>query len=245
MADTIKLWWAWRGKAQRPLLRSLILLLIAVLFTAATGAASVFSSLVIDTTSLEVLVTSANCGWAQPIRLFDESYVQPVKQVSAPYANLCYPNGGKKSATRLPSMCNSLVQRELPFNITRTPCPFDKDACEPNLDSVTFDTGLMDVGPSFGLNLQASDSVKFRRKMTCSLMAYNTKYNTGIPYSITGDGTLAPNSSNNPHSLLFDYGTLYRGTINGTTWAIDKDRALQSKQYSFAYASPPEYCAPC
>ncbi|KZM26287.1 hypothetical protein ST47_g2591 [Ascochyta rabiei] len=37
-----------------------------------------------------------------------------------------------------------------------------------------YDAVLTNVGPSFGLNLQDSDGVKFRQKMTCSLMAINT-----------------------------------------------------------------------
>lgn len=237
MADTIKLWWAWRGKAKRPLLRSLILLLIAVLFTIGTGAASVFSSLVVDTTALEVLVKSRNCGWAHPTRMFDKSMVRPVKKAADPYANLCYTNGANTSATKLPSTCNTLVQRELPFNTTRVPCPFEKRACQPNLDSVQYDTGLMDVGPSFGFNLRDSDGVKFRQKMTCSLMAWDTKYNEGVRYSAAADGSIAPNSSTNPHSLLFNYGSLYRGTVNGTTWAVDQDEAILLQQYSLKYAT--------
>ena len=237
MADTIKLWWAWRGKAKRPLLRSLILLLIAVLFTIGTGAASVFSSLVVDTTALEVLVKSRNCGWAHPTRMFDKSMVRPVKKAADPYANLCYTNGANTSATKLPSTCNTLVQRELPFNTTRVPCPFKKRACQPNLDSVQYDTGLMDVGPSFGFNLRDSDGVKFRQKMTCSLMAWDTKYNEGVRYSAAADGSIAPNSSTNPHSLLFNYGSLYRGTVNGTTWAVDQDEAILLQQYSLKYAT--------
>ncbi|KAJ8117285.1 hypothetical protein OPT61_g1490 [Boeremia exigua] len=232
MADTIKLWWAWRGKAKSPFLRSLVLLIVAVLFTVGTGAASVFSSLVVDTTNLDVLVKSQNCGWAHPIRLFDRSMVRPVKKVADPYASLCYTNGASKNTNKLPSTCNSLVRRELPFNTTRVPCPFEKTACEPNLDSVSYDTGLIDVGPSFGLNLKDSDGVKFRRKMTCSLMAINTKYNAGVMYSAGGDGTRLPDTSDKPMSLLFNYGSLYRGKINGTTWAVDRQRAITLSEYT-------------
>lgn len=235
MADTIKLWWAWRGKTKRPFLRSLILLIIAILFTVGTGAASVFSSLVVDTTSLEVLVKSRNCGWAHPLRMFEKSMVRPVKKAADPYADLCYTNGASKNANKLPSTCDSLVQRELPFNTTRVPCPFEKTACEPGLESVSFDTGLMDVGSSFGLNIHDSDGVKFRQKMTCSLMAINTKYNTGVPYSAAYDGSRAPNSSSDPHSLLFDYGSLYLGRVNGTTWAVDQDEAILLQQYSLEH----------
>jgi hypothetical protein len=168
--------------------------------------------------------------------MFDKSMVRPVKKAADPYANLCYTNGANTSTTKLPSTCNTLVQRELPFNTTRVPCPFEERACQPNLDSVQYDTGLMDIGPSFGLNIQDSDGVKFRQKMTCSLMAWDTKYNEGVRYSAAADGSITPNSSTNPHSLLFNYGSLYRGTVNGTTWAVDQDEAILLQQYSLKYA---------
>lgn len=232
IADTIKLWWAWRGKAKRPLLRSLVLLVIAVLFTAGTGAASVFSSLVVDTKDLEVLVKSRNCGWAHSLRMFDHGIVRPTKRVSDPYANLCYVNGAGRNVAKLPSICNSLVQRELPFNTSRVPCPFDEDACQEGLESVSYDTGLMDVGPSFGLNLEESDGVKFRKKTTCSLMAFGKKYNGAVHFSTTYNGYLAPNLTDNPYSLLFKYGSQYLGNIKGSTWAMDVDRSTLLDQYS-------------
>jgi hypothetical protein len=94
MADTIKLWWAWRSKARNPLLRSIILLLTAVLFAAATGEASVFSSLVVDTTNLHILVKNQGCGWVNGFRAYQGGYLHPVKAASVPYAKQCYYNEG-------------------------------------------------------------------------------------------------------------------------------------------------------
>jgi hypothetical protein len=128
--------------------------------------------------------------------------------------------------------CNVLVNRALPLNTSRGPCPFDADACQPGVDSITFDTGLIDVGPSFGLNLPSSDGVKFRRNMTCSVLAINEKFNTLIPYSVTIEGALRTNTSVTPLSLLFNYGNGWPSQIEGTTWALDYGIHYLNPDYS-------------
>jgi hypothetical protein len=230
MADTVKLWWAWRNKAKRPLLRSLVLLLIAVSFAAATGAASVFSSLVVDTTNLHVLVKSRGCGWVNVIRAFEGGYLYPVKAASVPYAKQCYVKEGADG--NLPAACNVLVNRALPLNTSRGPCPFDSDACEPGVDSVIFDTGLIDVGPSFGLNMVGSDGVKFRRKMSCSVIYAGGKYNDVVSLSLNPDGSLMSNVSYTAFSLMFNYGTSWASQVDGMTWATNREAAQLKDVYT-------------
>ena len=230
MADTIKLWWAWRSKARRPLLRSIVLIFVAVAFAAATGAASVFSSLVVDTTDLQVLVKSRGCGWVHFIRAFERGYRSPVKSASVPYARQCYV--GASGDKDLPLACNVLVNRELLYNTSRVPCPFDADACEPGVDSVTFDTGLLDVGPSFGLNIASSDGVKFRQKMTCSVMYAGGVYQDMVRASLTSSGRVIANTSAAPVSMLFHYGSSVDSPIEGVTWAANRDAAMINMAYS-------------
>jgi hypothetical protein len=230
MADTIKLWWAWRSKAKKPLLRSIILLLIAVLFAAATGAASVFSSLVVDTTNLHVLVKSRACGWVQNARAYEGGYLHPVKAASVPYAKQCYVNEGIHG--RSLSTCNVLVNQALPFNTSRGPCPFDYGACELDVDSVTFDTGLIDVGPSFGLNMVSSDGVKFRRKMTCSVMLSNRIYTSVVRKILQPNGEDMGDAAKDPLSMVFKYGTSRASRIPGLTWARNRVAAQLNNQYS-------------
>jgi hypothetical protein len=230
MADTIKLWWAWRSKAKKPLLRSIILLLIAILFAAATGAASVFSSLVVDTTNLHVLVKSRACGWAETARAYEGGYLHPVKAASVPYAKQCYANEGTHGKS--PSTCNVLVNQALPLNSSRGPCPFDYGACDLDVDSVTFDTGLIDVGPSFGLNMVSSDGVKFRRKMTCSVMSDYTIYISTAKKTLRSNGADMGNVTLNPFSLLFNYGTSWNSQIPGLTFASNRVIAELNDRYS-------------
>jgi hypothetical protein len=220
MADTVKLWWAWRSKAEKPFFRSLVLLFVAISFAAATGAASVFSSLVVDTTNLQVLVKSP----------YEDGYTHPVKSASVPYARQCYVGAGTNKD--LPLTCNVLVNRELPYNMSRVPCPFEADSCEPEVDSVAFDTGLIDVGPSFGLNLASSDGIKFRQRMTCSVMYAGGVYAEVVRASLGPLGHVTGNTSVNPISVLFNYGTSTGSAIDGLTWAADFDASMANMAYS-------------
>jgi len=62
VAEAVELWWAWRKSADRPFLGSALLMLIAILFTAMTVAASIFSSLIVNTGTIDVLVDSTRCA---------------------------------------------------------------------------------------------------------------------------------------------------------------------------------------
>jgi hypothetical protein len=110
------------------------------------------------------------------------------------------------------------------------------------LESVRFDTGLIDVGPSFGLNLKDSDGIKFRRTMTCSLMSTINRYNPKVRYSAANDGSRETNSSSDPISLLFNYGTVYSGPVNGTTFAVDQDQAMVIHKYTLEYVKTDPAC---
>ncbi|KAJ4363717.1 hypothetical protein N0V95_001032 [Ascochyta clinopodiicola] len=239
MTDTIKLWWAWRSKAKRPLLRSLVLLLAALLFVAFSGAASVFSSLVVDSRNLVVLVDSLDCGWASTQRIFAGEYVYPVKAASTPYASQCY-NATTINGT-LPAACNVLVQRELPFQTRHVPCPLGKEVCQ-DTHGIEFDTGLIDVGPAFGLDLSSSDRVQFRKKTTCGILAFKRPYVQGVLDSLGPSGQPTGNVSTTPRSLKFQYGTKFPYGTPNTTFALDLNEAYYLKDYAlhtfYNYSNP-------
>ena len=52
MADSVKLWWAWRNRTDRTFIRSMAPLVLAFLCTVGSIAASIASSYVVDSTSL-------------------------------------------------------------------------------------------------------------------------------------------------------------------------------------------------
>lgn len=164
MIDTLKLWWVWRKKADRPFLRSIILVLLAFGFAAATIAASVFSSLVVSSGTIPVLVDSPLCGFLSETHEGWYSYKVPV-DISAPaYAKDCYKNNS------LPSTCNVFMRPNIPLKVEDAPCPFwAKSMCD-SKDAVTVDSGLVDVSDAFGLNVPAKDRVRYRRKTTCAVV---------------------------------------------------------------------------
>ncbi|KAJ4992126.1 hypothetical protein SVAN01_02447 [Stagonosporopsis vannaccii] len=239
MTDTIKLWWAWRRRANRPLLRSLVLFLVALLFVAASGAASVFSSLVVDSRNLVVLVDSPDCGWASTERIFAGEYVYPVKAASTPYAGQCY-TASATNAT-LPAACNVLVQRELSFETRKVPCPLGDDVCQ-ETPGIEFDTGFINVGPAFGLDLSASDAVKFRKRTTCGILAFKRPYVQGVLDSIGDNGQSTGNVSVFPRSLKFQYGTKFPNGTPNTTFGLDLNEAYYLKEYTlhtfYNYSNP-------
>jgi hypothetical protein len=62
LADSIKLYWNWRQHVDSAFVRSLIVPLVACIFAIGTLAAGIFSSLVVDTSDIEVLVKSPYCA---------------------------------------------------------------------------------------------------------------------------------------------------------------------------------------
>jgi len=229
MTDTVKLWWAWRSKARRPLLRSLVLLLAALLFVAFSGAASVFSSLVVDSRNLVVLVDSPGCGWASIQRIFAGEYVYPVKATAAPYASQCY-NVTTINGT-LPALCDALLQRELPFETRKVPCPLGEQVCQ-DTPGIEFDTGLIDVSSAFGLDLSTSDRVQYRKKTTCGILAYKRPYVQGVLDSLGPQGQPTGNVSTSPRSLKFQYGTKFPSGTPNTTFALDLNGAYYLQDYT-------------
>jgi hypothetical protein len=229
----MKLWWVWRNRSKRPLLRSLVLILVAIIFTVVTLAASIFSSLVVDSTNLVVLVDSPGCGWEAPGRMFSKGYIYPVMAVAAPYAKQCYGSSGLNKT--LPVVCNVFPQREIPFGTYEAPCPFDNRLCQKGAESVKFDTDLIDVGSAFGLNLDKSDAVKFRRKTTCSILVHEAPWIQGVRWTVNDDGTPASrNDSNFELSYRFQFGTTLFGGSKNTTLGVSS-RALGLDGYTLRY----------
>lgn len=229
MTDTIKLWWAWRKKTNRPLLRSLILLLVALLFVGLSGAASVFSSFVVDSRNVVILVGSPDCGWASAERIFAGDYVLPVKAASAPYASQCY-NVTTANGT-LPAACNTLMQRELPFTTRSIPCPLGQSVCQ-DTAGIEFDTGLINVGAAFGLDLPASDGVQFRKRTSCGILAFKRPYVQGVFDTVGDGGQPTANVSVTPRSLKFQYGTKFPHGTPNTTFGLDLNEAFYLKEYT-------------
>jgi hypothetical protein len=172
MADSIKLYWAWRKKADRPFLRSALLVLLAFLFTAGTIAASVFSSLIVKGGTITVLVDSPFCGRANSNPDAGRTFSLSVDIYAQGYASNCYRtfNGS------LPASCEVFVQPNIALIVEDAPCPFPNKTWCDTKEAVSVDSGLLDVGKAFGFNLPARDRVMQRKKTTCSVLPIEGHY---------------------------------------------------------------------
>ncbi|KAI4607715.1 hypothetical protein J4E80_009456 [Alternaria sp. BMP 0032] len=163
------LYWAWRKKADRPFLRSILLVLIAMLFAAITITASIFSSLIVDTGTVTVMVDSPSCGQVNVTGTVWRPYGQLIDRAASAYTRECYRDGP------LPPACNVFTQPNIPLNVENVPCPFNDTMCDTK-DAVRIDSGLIDVSKTFGLNLAAQDRVSFRKKTECTVLPVEGYY---------------------------------------------------------------------
>jgi hypothetical protein len=148
--------------ADRVFLRSFLLVILALLFTVAKVAASVFSSLIVDAGTITVLVDSPLYGGIDNSSA--QTFTTQIHYLAASYADSCMKNGS------LPKGCDVYTHPNIPLMVQDAPCPFlDSTWCN-TTEAVSVDTGLIDMGETFGLNLKAQDRARFRKKddMHCS-----------------------------------------------------------------------------
>lgn len=162
-----KLWLAWRRRAKRPLRRSIVLLVFALISVIGIPLAGVFSSSVITNINLEVLVDSPFC--ANIDQTTNETFLKGVYEGIVDSLALSYSNDCYKDSPLSSTRCGVFVTPKIKFNTTNTTCPFSEPACDS--PAITFDSGLVDLNSAFGLNLAEKDQVHYRRKVTCALLS--------------------------------------------------------------------------
>ena len=177
-SDWTKLSWTWRRRVNRPLLRSLPLMIVSIIFAALTIVVGIFSSYLVDSTDISILVHSAHCGPMDYLSgyLYDnstdqekvwiEDYSNKVTELSSQYVRDCYTN-----QTATPERCRIFLRPTVPLKTERTSCPFDGSMCKNIADpGLVTDTGLLSMKNHFGLNLAGKDDIKFRRKASCAVL---------------------------------------------------------------------------
>jgi hypothetical protein len=175
MADSVKLWWSWRKRSDHALVSTVTPLMLALLCTIGTLAASIASSYVVDSTNLKVLVNSPYCGRINRTEamLSTGAYGAAILAAAEPYALECY-RKDTLNDTALPARCRAFVQPNVDLKVQRTPCPYETKMCigsDASLEpAVTVDSGLVDLNQGFGLNLVGADRVKFRKRTTCGIL---------------------------------------------------------------------------
>jgi hypothetical protein len=221
MADAMKLMWAWRKKTERPFLRSILLILLALLFTIATVAASVFSSLIVSTGTIDVLVSSPFCGRINTRPEVGRVYDMNVDHVAPVYAAACYKNGS------LPSICDVFVQPNIPLKVTDVSCPFADDTWCDTKESVNVDSGLLDVGTTFGINLAPEDRVQVRKATTCSILPNEDNYI--LRNAVDVAEIVAPRTPfSSEQIMIFFYGTTFGRVLGATLYLSTALRQLST-----------------
>jgi hypothetical protein len=183
LTDWLKLWWVWRKRVNRALIRCVPLVALAIIFAALTIAVGIFSSYLADGTNITVLVQSPYCGPVDFLgddvegpranfNIWSHEYMKSTADLAAAYERDCYAN-----RTAMPERCRIFTRPTLPFQQQRVACPFEPSMCknisEPGL---AIDTGMLDLAGHFGFNLAARDKVQFRRKATCAVLELDRHY---------------------------------------------------------------------
>lgn len=167
MTDAVKLWWAWRKATERSLRRSILLIGLALLFTGAAIAASIFSSQIVKTGNITVLVDSPLCGGYSNNSLIFKSQIS---MLSPAMMDTCYQH------SQLRGSCQFYMQPNIVLTMEDVPCPFNDTKWCDTKEAVSLDTGLLDIGKTFGLNLKAKDRTQFRRKTVCTVLPIEGAY---------------------------------------------------------------------
>jgi len=224
LVDMAKLWWTWRHNIDHAFRRSLFHLGLSTVFMGATLIAGIFSSNVVSSANLQVLVQSPFCG---PINLNSsdpnvytvfsrlETRNTKVGAAASLLAKECYRNN-----TDTLGNCQTFTRPNIPFARHRARCPFSQSVCAHGVNEemmgVQFDSGLVDLNEGFGLNLEARDRVKFRKRTTYSVLQTD-------PYTSFMNATQESNFSRTPllpeEMVVLHYG----GLLNFTTGVASTD----------------------
>jgi hypothetical protein len=234
LTDTIRIHWSWfrNGKAKRPVLRALPIASFSLFFAAATVVVGIFSSYVVDTTNLQVLVSSPDCGYLNLSTAGYGLYNPIVTSQAASLLSDCYD-------TETPSeRCKSIfVNPRINFTREVVNCPWNSNMClSSNTPAVAFDSGLLDVDKAFGLNLVSSDRVKFRRKTTCGVLSLEGHTSIIPAEEFNVNNRLGRTTLPGEEMMLMHYGHRSQPTVwNNATFAISLAIASISSGISAQY----------
>lgn len=165
--DSLKLLHAWRRQSLASIwTRCLVPASIGLLFALGSLAAGIFSSYIIKTTNLPVLVRSEQCCLLNYTAyltgdLKDDVYSASLNSAARSFAQRCYTPGS------LPSECNFYIRPRVVPKLEFIDCPFDASLCYPGVKAVVLDSGYLDSNDDLGINAPSTDRVLVRRKVTC------------------------------------------------------------------------------
>lgn len=191
--------------------------------------AGIFSSSIVATTNIEVLLSSPNCGfWSEDMLALNESlqgpwdndtnhfYQQGVAD-SKTYARSCYNASSLKT-------CNTFSVPTIDWTTNYdAPCPFE-GMCVGS--AMEMDTGMVNTNDILGINFPKSDQFKFRRVTTCAPMVQDGYVTSANSTSIPGD-----------EIMYYDYGATQEGGVvkANYTWQASVYASNLTRTYTLGY----------
>lgn len=204
--------WTWRGPASRGILRTLPVMVFAVVCAAGFATASVLSSWISTAFNDEVLISGEGCGIVVDLAtdIASTSLVGPYRARQAAnaenYAQQCY----SSQSTRMFD-CNLFVRDHLPGNISqKASCPFKPEICRTDSSNLFLDSGLLDSSKHFGLNTAPNERILYRSVLQCApLMTEgftSTRNASHANYTRYHYGSTHVNSSSlAPNDMTYEY----------------------------------------
>ncbi|KAF2265707.1 hypothetical protein CC78DRAFT_598290 [Lojkania enalia] len=237
IADSIKFFWTWRIElgASYALMRNLALALLALSFLLISWTASIFSSYVVTSTNLQVLVSSPSCGRINltydSVDYITRNYIDRFSKIAEPFAEDCILSESPTPRAR----CNTLIQPKTLFQKERTECPFSESMCLVNTTpAIRFDSGLINVN-WLGINLDPRDRVLFRKQTTCAPL---TLENRTTIMNATDYPNFNMRAFPQEEILLVSYGETRRaiGTTDEYTFGVSLTQSNRSTSYTTTVA---------
>jgi len=198
--------WAWKGNAQSPFGRTVILILITCLHIAFFGVAGLFSSQIASTGAGQALIRAGSCGYPKDIpNLRQREEVSPAQEElttfnsvvllgrltltkSVAYVRSCYNDDNDGGSAD----CNVFVHRFLDgrnsVSSTNATCPFGGNSCV-TTTATRYDSGYLSSGRDLGMNFPESEDVTIRRVTSCAPIAaekYATDWKDNLPEAYGG-----------------------------------------------------------
>lgn len=198
-------------------------ILIPLLFQCLLTATGILSSVIVETSDVEILLRGDKCGiWQTPSQemilaadnefmVENQRWMGGVTEFSRIYARTCYNN----SATADSPTCQAFTQTSIPYSSrTNASCPFDTITCSSPNGNLQMDTGELDTNKVLGINT-GKDNVMFRKVTTCAHLKPDL-------YTRTINET-GPNGESGYH-VYWDWGTL--------TWNDGYDYIAEARNYT-------------
>lgn len=171
----------WRQEAYRPFRRMIPFIGLSLLISTAVTLSSIFSSRISSTMKNEVLISSPNCGIANPLaaNITGEQYHKIFRPWQtermnsyANYVQRCYSSFAGTGNMRRDD-CTPFVKRELSTKVDQNAtCPFGKNICRNQNGNIRIDSGYLH-SQDLGLNLPIDLQFILRKLLQCAPLNTN------------------------------------------------------------------------